>query len=161
MFIQIQVTHRCNYACGMCHFFGEKYKETYFSNRLEFDRDMSLEEIETILQKAKDAGVTTIDFTPNGEFFTYKYWRETLALVRDYGMQSSVTTNGGLLREEDIKDAITLGLSHVAISIDSIHYDTYKVVRKPATKQAFENAIQAPILFKHYGDSGGGAFIYA
>ena len=160
-FLQVKVTAKCNYRCGMCMYHGDGYGETYFSNRPELNRDMSLTEIETILQKAKDAGVERIDWTPNGEFFLYKYWREALALAQKYKLTSSVITNGGLLKEDDIKDAITLGLSHVAISIDSIHYDTYKIVRKPATKQAFENAIQAPILFKHYGDSlaGGGVFM--
>ncbi|MBX7491563.1 radical SAM protein, partial [Helicobacter turcicus] len=77
--MSIKVTNKCNYACDMCHFFGSEYVEDYFGNRPEFNKDMSLKEIETILQKAKDYGVKTIDFTPNGEFFTYKNWREVLA----------------------------------------------------------------------------------
>lgn len=159
--ITIQITNKCNYACGMCHFFGDSYREDYFNKRPEFISDMPLEEIEIILEKAKEAGVEKIDFTPNGEFFTYKKWREVLALVQKYGMQSTLTTNGGLLSEQDIKDAVDLGLSQVAISIDSVHYDTYKVVRKPATKKAFENAINAPILFKQYSSSikNGGIYV--
>ena len=160
--INMQITSSCNYTCGMCPFHGEGYSADYFQERPEWKREMSLEEVETILIKAKEAGIEKIDFTPNGEFFTYKKWREVLALVQKYGMQSTLTTNGGLLSEQDIKDAIELGLSHVAISIDSVHYDTYKIVRKPATKKAFENAINAPILFKQYSNNivgGGGAFM--
>lgn len=159
--INIKIVSSCNYACGMCPFHGDGYSADYFQERPEWKREMSLEEVETILIKAKEAGIEKIDFTPNGEFFTYKKWREVLALVQKYGMQSTLTTNGGLLSEQDIKDAIELGLSHVAISIDSVHYDTYKIVRKPATKKAFENAINAPILFKQYSSNmwGGGAFM--
>ncbi|MCL9822736.1 radical SAM protein [Helicobacter colisuis] len=159
--ITIKITNKCNYTCGMCHFFGDSYKEDYFGNRPEFISDMSLEEIKIILKKAKDAGVEKIDFTPNGEFFVYKKWREVLALVQKYGMQSTLTTNGGLLTEQDIKDAVDLGLSQVAVSIDSVHYDTYKIVRKPATKKAFENAINAPILFKQYSSriKDGGIYV--
>ncbi|KPH50236.1 hypothetical protein HPU229336_03830 [Helicobacter pullorum] len=159
--INIKITSSCNYTCGMCPFHGEGYSADYFQERPEWKREMSLEEVEAILIKAKEAGIEKIDFTPNGEFFTYKKWREVLALVQKYGMQSTLTTNGGLLSEQDIKDAIELGLSHVAISIDSVHYDTYKIVRKPATKKAFENAINAPILFKQYSNNivGGGAFM--
>lgn len=163
MILNIQVTSDCNYKCGMCPFHREGYSANYFSERPELNKGMSLEEIELILKKAQDAGVEKIDFTPNGEFFAYKKWREVLALVQKYKMQSSTTTNGGLLSEEDIKDAVDLGLSQVCVSIDSVHYDTYKIVRKPASKKAFENAIYAPILFKKYGDllesSGGGAFM--
>ena len=159
--ITIRITSKCNYTCGMCPYHGDDYKEEYFNKRPEFNRDMSLEEFEEILKKVKEAGVEKINLTPNGEFFTYKKWREVLALIQKYGMQSTLTTNGGLLSEQDIKDAIDLGLSHVAVSIDSVHYDTYKIVRKPATKKAFENAINAPILFKQYSNNmrGGGAFI--
>ncbi|MBX7491561.1 radical SAM protein [Helicobacter turcicus] len=166
MFIlNLMVTSKCNYTCRMCPFHGNGYSEDYFKERFDWQCDMSLKEIETILQKAKDYGVKTIDFTPNGEFFTYKNWREVLALTQKYKMQATTTTNGGLLQEQDIKDAVDLGLCAVTISIDSVHYDTYKIVRKPATKQAFENAIHAPILFKQYGDSkfssGGGGHLCA
>ena len=71
-----------------------------------------------------------------------------LSLVQKYKMKAQLTTNGGLLSEQDIKDAMDLGISHMIVSIDSVDYDTYKIVRKPASKQAFENAIYAPILFK-------------
>lgn len=159
--INIIVTSNCNYACGMCPFHGEGYGADYFQERIEWKREMSLEEIEAILIKAKESGITKIDFTPNGEFFVYKKWREVLALVQKYGIQSTLTTNGGLLNEQDIKDAVDLGLSQVAVSIDSVHYDTYKIVRKPATKKAFENAINAPILFKQYSSSikDGGIYV--
>lgn len=159
--LTIRITSKCNYTCGMCPYHGEDYSADYFQERLEWKKEMPLEEIEIILEKAKEAGVEKIDFTPNGEFFTYKKWREVLALVQKYGMQSTLITNGGLLNEQDIKDAVDLGLSQVAISVDSVHYDTYKIVRKPATKKAFENAINAPILFKQYSSSikNGGIYV--
>ena len=104
-------------------------------------------------KKSQQQGVENIDFTPNGEFFTYKQWREVLSLVQKYKMKAQLTTNAGLLNEQDIKDAVDLGISHIAVSIDSVNYDVYRIVRKPASKQAFENAIYAPILFKQYGDT--------
>lgn len=163
MLIGIKVTSKCNYTCGMCPFHGEGYSANYFGERPEWKRDMTLQEIEEILKKAQDVGVQEVDLTPNGEFFTYKNWREVLSLIQKYKMKAQLTTNGGLLSEEDIRDAVDLGISHVAVSIDSVNYDTYKIVRKPASKQAFENAIHAPILFKQYGDvrnsAGGGAYM--
>ena len=163
MILNIQTTSKCNYTCGMCPFHGEGYSGDYFSERLEWKRDMTLQEIEEILKKAQDAGVQEVDLTPNGEFFTYKKWREVLSLIQKYKMKSQLTTNGGLLSEEDIKDAVDLGISHVAVSIDSVHYETYKIARKPANQKAYNNAIHAPILFKQYGDArvkrgGGGSF---
>ena len=164
MLINLKVTSRCNYTCGMCPFHGEGYSADYFGERPEWKRDMTLQEVEEILKKAQDAGVQLVDLTPNGEFFTYKKWREVLSLIQKYKMKAQLTTNGGLLKEEDIKDAVDLGIFHVAVSIDSVNYDTYKIVRKPASKQAFENAIHAPILFKQYGDAknkcdGGGLYV--
>ena len=140
--INMQITSSCNYTCGMCPFHGEGYSADYFQERPEWKREMSLEEVEAILIKAKEAGIEKIDFTPNGEFFTYKKWREVLALVQKYGMQSTLTTNGGLLSEQDIKDAIELGLSHVAISIDSVHYDTYKICKNHSPKNLFKMLIR-------------------
>lgn len=161
--LNLRVTSKCNYACGMCPFHGEGYSGDYFGERPELKGDMSLEEIEKVIQKARDYGIQKIDFTPNGEFFTFKHWREVLALVQKHGMESSMTTNGGLLSEEDIRDAVALGLGSVNISIDSVQYETYKKVRKPASTRAFQNAIHSPIYFKKYGDlrvSEGGAPLY-
>lgn len=159
--LNIKVTSKCNYKCGMCPFHGEGYSTDYFGERPEWVGEIKLEDFEGMIKKAKDYGISTIDFTPNGEFFTYKKWREVLAIVQKYGMNSMLTTNGGLLTRNDIKEAVELGLSHVALSIDSVKYETYKIVRKPATKQAFENAIYAPIYFKEFSDSlrGGGLYV--
>ena len=127
------------------------------------EKEITLQQIEEILKKSQQQGVENIDFTPTGEFFTYKQWREVLSLVQKYKMKAQLTTNGGLLSEQDIKDAMDLGISHMIVSIDSVDYDTYKIVRKPASKQAFENAIYAPILFKQYGNARverGGGLLY-
>lgn len=163
MIVNIQVTNNCNYKCGMCPFHGEGYSGDYFGERAEWKKEMTLQQIEEILKKSQQQGVENIDFTPNGEFFTYKQWREVLSLVQKYKMKAQLTTNGGLLSEQDIKDAVDLGISHIAVSIDSVDYDTYKIVRKPASKQAFENAIYAPILLKQYGNArverGGGFYM--
>ena len=69
--INIKITSSCNYTCGMCPFHGEGYSADYFQERPEWKREMSLEEVETILIKAKEAGIEKIDFTPNGEFYFY------------------------------------------------------------------------------------------
>lgn len=160
--VNIQLTSKCNYACGMCPFHGDGYSQNYFAERTELKREMSLKEIEEILKKAQDFGIEKVDFTPNGEFFTYKKWREVLALVKKYNMQTYITSNGGLLSESDIKDACDIGVEHIVLSIDSVNYETYKIVRKPATRAAFENAIAAPIHFKNYSTTaGGGAIIRA
>ena len=158
--LDIQITAKCNYVCGMCPFHGEGYSGDYFGERPELKREMTLGEIEEILKKAQDFGIGEIDLTPSGEFFAYKQWHEVLELIQKYKMKSRVTSNGGLLEEQDIKDALDLGLSHICLSIDSINYGTYKLVRKPATKKEFENAMNAPILFKQYSIGGGEPLCY-
>lgn len=165
MLVDMQVTSKCNYTCPMCHYHGESYNGKYFSERPELKQEMSLNQVKETLERLKDSEVSIIDLTPSGEFFAYKNWREVLQLVSDYKFKITITTNGGLLKEKDIKEIVEIGVNFISISIDSIHYETYKNVRKPATKKAFENAIHAPILFKQYGDSknsagGGGIYMY-
>lgn len=161
MLVDMQVTSKCNYTCPMCHYHGESYNGKYFSERPELKQEMSLSQVQETLERLKDSEVSIIDLTPNGEFFTYKNWREVLQLVSDYKFKITITTNGGLLEEKDIKEVVAFGVDFISVSVDSVNYDTYKIVRRPASKKAFENAIHAPILFKQYGDSrvsaGGGA----
>ncbi|MGP1580721.1 MAG: radical SAM protein [Wolinella sp.] len=140
----------CNYACGMCPYYGEGYTGEYFKERPSIKRNMRLDEIETILKKAQSNGIEWVDLTPNGEFFLHREWREILRLIKSYGFKIFITTNGGLLSEQDIKEACEIGIDHITVSIDSLNYEFYKIIRKPATEKAFHNAINAPKLFKKY-----------
>ncbi|CAE11184.1 radical SAM/SPASM domain-containing protein [Wolinella succinogenes] len=149
--LNIQVTSSCNYACGMCPFHGDGYSGEYFDERPTIRRDMSLDEIKLILEKASMEGFEWIDLTPNGEFFTHKQWYQILSLIKEFGLKIMITSNGGLLGEEDIKRACEVGVDHIVISVDSLSYESYKKIRKPATKLAFERAIHAPLYFKKYG----------
>jgi len=134
----------------MCPYYGEGYDGDYFAERKSIKRTMSLDEIRLLLQKAKDARIEQINLTPNGEFFLHKQWREILRLTKEFGLQTVITSNGGLLREEDIKEICEIGIDRITISIDSLNYDHYKIIRKPATHAAYTRAINAPILFKKY-----------
>lgn len=149
--INIHLTSSCNYTCSMCPFHGEGYSGNYFSERPALKKEMCLADFEYVLNEAKKNGIETVDLTPNGEFFLYKEWREVLRKIRDAGCKAMVTTNGGVLDESMIKEACALGLSHVAVSIDTVEYERYKEVREPASEKAYKRAIHTPILFKKYG----------
>lgn len=151
--LNIQVTSSCNYKCGMCPFHGEGYSGKYFEERPTIRHDISTQELEIILKEALAIGIKKIDLTPNGEFFTHHNWEQILLTIKKYDLEIVITTNGGLLDEESIKKLCNIGISHIAVSIDSIDYELYKVIRKPATKQAFQRAVETPKLLKKYADS--------
>ncbi|MGP1450206.1 MAG: radical SAM protein [Wolinella sp.] len=151
--MNIITTVACNYACDMCPYHGSGYNGEYFKERPSIRRNMKLDELRTILQKAKDAGIEQIDLTPNGEFFLHKEWRKILETIKEFGLRIYLTSNGGLLNEEQIKEICKIGIDHVVISIDSLNYERYRIIRKPATFEAYVNAINSPIYFKRYGQS--------
>lgn len=148
--VNIQVTSNCNYKCGMCPFHGEGYSGGYFSERPSIQRELTILELKNILQKSIETGVEKIDLTPNGEFFTHRNWKEILKTIKSFGLRAYITTNGGLLSENDIKELCDIGVAQITFSIDSVDYESYKLIRKPATKKAFNRAINAPILVKRY-----------
>ena len=147
--IYIQVTTKCNYACPMCFFFGEGYKEKageYFKDNPSLKpKNMPLEEAKSYVDKIADYGAKMVSMSPAAEFFVYPYWEEISRYIKSKGLKVSATTNGSFITEEVVAKLKDIGFDEIIFSIDSIKKDTYAKVRSPREKD-YQIAISAPIL---------------
>jgi radical SAM protein with 4Fe4S-binding SPASM domain len=106
LFVQVEVTHRCNAGCPMC----------YQSSKLGADAEMSLTEIEHIVDQVPPWGVLSLT---GGEPFL----RKDFASILEYGLKKrrcTILTNGSLVTDDHVDLMVRSRLLLMAVSIDGI-----------------------------------------
>lgn len=115
LFVQIEVTHRCNAGCPMC----------YQNVKLGSDRELTLEEIRRIIDQLPAWCVLSLT---GGEPFI----REDFPAILEYGLKKrkcTLLTNGSLVTDSHIDLLVRKRLLLMAVSIDGIG-TTHDGIRK-------------------------------
>lgn len=130
----IAVTHKCMYRCWHC----SASRFTEISNK-----DMTTEQLLTVVEKIRDLGVGIIGFT-GGEPLLRKDLEQAISLATEPNPMQSMTlvfTTGyglDLERAQSLKQA---GLFGIAISLDSVSSVNHDKMR--GVEGAFERAVEA------------------
>jgi len=106
--VMISPTDYCNLKCKTCWRLSKEEKY----DQLEF------EEIREILKECKKLKTKVIDFTGGGEPFFRKDMIKILKLSKDCGFFTTLTTNGTLLKKDDLEKLIELRLDDICFSLD-------------------------------------------
>jgi radical SAM protein with 4Fe4S-binding SPASM domain len=125
LFVQIEVTHRCNAGCPMC----------YQNNKLSIAEEMTLGEIKHIIDQLPPWCVLSLT---GGEPFI----REDFAPILEYGLKKrkcTILTNASLVTDSHIEMMVKSKLLLMAVSIDGIG-DTHDGIRKRAG--LFDKAVE-------------------
>jgi radical SAM protein with 4Fe4S-binding SPASM domain len=115
LFVQIEVTHRCNAGCPMC----------YQNDKLGTDDQLTLEEIKGVVDQVPPWAVLSLT---GGEPFT----REDFASILEYCLNKrkcTILTNGSLVADSHIEMMVRNGLTLMAVSIDGVG-ETHDGIRK-------------------------------
>ncbi len=125
LFVQIEVTHRCNAGCPMC----------YQNNKLSINEEMTQEEIKHIIDQLPSWCVLSMT---GGEPFL----REDFAAILEYALSKrncSLLTNASMVTDRHIDMMVRNKLLLLAVSIDGIA-DVHDGIRKRAG--LFDKAIE-------------------
>lgn len=108
------VTYRCNAKCGFCDIWEQPSPM------------VDLADVEANLRDCKRLGVKVVDFT-GGEPLLHTQLHEMLALAKDLGLMTTVTTNGLLYpkRAEQLRGLVDL----LHFSIDSADREAHNASR--------------------------------
>ena len=109
------VTKLCNQRCPMCNIWKTE------------SRDMSLAEIDRHARKLSKFGVGYV-FLQGGDPLVRKDIIDIVDIFLQYGIRPTIITNGILLKTE-VAEEIAKRPCNLAISIDSMIEDRYKVLR--------------------------------
>lgn len=105
--IKIEITRRCNLSCKHC--LADSSPESY--------PELSLQEIIDLMSQAKTLGVTSIGLV-GGEPFMRKDLPHIVEAAADIGLYYSVSTNGMLITEDNVKMIKSKFLRKASVSID-------------------------------------------
>ena len=115
--MRIQVNTTCNFSCFFCHMEGTPVNSS----------EMKAEEIERVVEIARDLGINKIKFT-GGEPLMRNDIIDIVARTRKHiSGDISMTTNGVLLRKK-ASDLRSAGLNRINISMHSIDREGFKFI---------------------------------
>lgn len=115
LFVQIEVTHRCNAGCPMC----------YQSDKLSIADELTLEEIRVIIDQLPPWCVLSLT---GGEPFA----RKDFPSILEYGLKKrkcTILTNASLVTDSDIEMMVRNRLLLLAVSLDGIG-ETHDGIRR-------------------------------
>jgi len=124
IYIRIKPTNVCNQRCYYC---GYADDQLYDGRKVDKRESIPWEILEHAIQELAEMGVKAVTFSGGGEPLCYQYIEKALELVRKYGIDYSMITNGQALKGtvvNQLKDA-----KWVRISFDSCMPQTYEAIR--------------------------------
>ena len=123
--IRVSVTKRCNFGCIYCH---DEGLGPVLKPRMPHEDEMSVDEIERLLQIAREFGIRSVKFT-GGEPLIRLDMEDIIDRAVRHLPDVSLTTNGSMLaqRAESLRSA---GLKRVNVSIDSLDPAAFQEIRK-------------------------------
>jgi len=115
IYVVFDITSKCNLKCIHCY--SSKQKEV-----------LTTKDVYHILDKLYDAGVGMIDFG-GGEPLLRKDIFDILSYSKDLGFYTSISTNGTLLSNDNIKSLKKIEIDHICISLDGAKPETHDYIR--------------------------------
>jgi MoaA/NifB/PqqE/SkfB family radical SAM enzyme len=117
IFVGFNVTNRCTMRCTFCSVPSLPHE------------DMTLPQIERVLDRLKELGIPVVGIT-GGEPFLRKDLAGIVQAISDRGMKTTIVTNGDLLTRERMEELASFrNIHHFALSVDSLDSDVYSSLR--------------------------------
>jgi len=125
LYVVFDITNRCNLKCIHC----------YSSTQNE---ELTTNDVYHVIDNLYEAGAGIIDFG-GGEPLLRDDIFDILSYSKDFGLCTSISTNGILLNEDCIKRLKKLKIDHVCISLDGAKPETHDHIRN--RKGTYEKTI--------------------
>jgi len=121
--ISVEIDTHCNIRCTMCPISKDVVKN---------QGRVSLETIESICKKAK-GWTDKISLAVMGEPLLHPQVPEMIKIVKDYGYQALIWTNGLILNERRAEAILKAGIDKVVFSYEIIDKDLHESIRVGAS----------------------------
>jgi radical SAM protein with 4Fe4S-binding SPASM domain len=126
LYVVFDITGKCNLKCIHC----------YSSKQ---NNEVSTREVYHILRMLYESGAGLVDFG-GGEPLLRGDIFDIISYSKKLGLYTSISTNGTLLNDDNIKRLKTLNIDHICISLDGVKSEIHDYVRNK--KGTFEKTIK-------------------
>ncbi len=138
-YVALNITDNCCFECIMC----DQWKTVK-------DHELTTRQWKDIFSQFKAQGIKTVAFS-GGEPFLRKDIIELVQCVNDMGMEPVVVTNGYLLNEKKIEEAVKAGIKSFSVSMDAVG-DAFDQIR--GIKGAFGKVLNSCEIISQYKKRG-------
>jgi MoaA/NifB/PqqE/SkfB family radical SAM enzyme len=143
--VVIDPTNRCNLRCISCWLYSPYLSKDKPSSEW-LKRELSKKILIRLIDDLSEIGTKRIRFTGGGEPFMHKELIDIIEHARSRGILVAITTNLGLVQNEDIKRIINLGLEELCVSIWASNAEIYCKVHPGSSTRYFDN-LKEKLLF--------------
>jgi len=140
VFLQLDLTNKCNFSCEHC---SSKMYPDYIQYR---SAEQNTDRIFGLLNEAKFMDIKAIEITGGGEPTLYSSFVEIMKEIRKK-FEFALVTNGSKLMQREIRECL-IGASWVRISIDAADAVMYKIVHGTKTDGLLSSVLGAAGKFK-------------
>lgn len=135
----IEVNGGCNYKCGMCPQTEGREKD--------FLKKMSLDEFEKVVSEAAQYGLRVVNLEGSGEPTLNTDLPEYIKIVKKYGAQAVIFSNGYRMQGQFMKDCVDAGLDYYRFSVIGYNREQY---HKWMAIDAFDQIVEQAIAMQAY-----------
>jgi len=160
LYVQIGVSNRCNYRCQFCWDhpsyvshddpWPDRIAERYYKKHPEIDRNRSFLPFEMFTDLVDDLhslGTRKIKFIGRGEPFLHRRFIDMVAYAKTRGFNCSVTTNGSLIKPENVRALVAMGADEIFVSVNAASPEVYNQIHLNTRPDAFDKLTQTLLLF--------------
>ena len=160
LYVQIGPVNACNYRCTFCWDhptyvekdapWPDKIAEKYYTDHPEIDRNkahMPYEMYTDLVDDLYAMGTRKIKYIGRGESFLHPRFVDMVAYAKSKGFNCSVTTNGSLITDDNIRDLVGMGLDEIFVSVNAASAKSYNEIHLHTTPNAFDNIVQTLKIF--------------
>lgn len=150
--VRLYLTNRCNAKCYFCPIHGND-SDSYYEKLPSYKKlSVSFEDAKKYIDKIAETGITHVSIGANGEVFCIPYWEEIMHYTAQKGMTQYLLTNGIAITPKVAEKLKNIGNVTIAeVSLHATDFETWSAITGVKNKKAFQNAVQAPLLFKEIG----------
>ncbi len=155
LYVQVGVADACNYRCQFCWDHpsyvedGSPYPDDiariyYASQPDRYDRThMTWEMFTPLVDDLHALGTRKLKFIGRGESFLNRRFVDMVQYAKRKRFNCTVTTNGSLMKREDIRTLVRAGLNELFVSINAASPTVYNEVHLGTKPGAFEKVTAA------------------
>lgn len=160
LYVQVGVVNSCNYRCTFCWDhptyvpkeapYPDQIAEDYYKQHPEIDRNKAHMKLEMFTQLVDDLhamGTRKIKFIGRGESFLHKRFVDMVAYAKSRDFNCSVTTNGSLITDEQVRTLVDIGLDEIFCSVNAGSARSYQEIHLHTPPTQFDKIKRTLALF--------------
>ena len=128
--VLLEITNRCNLACGYCHALGGRFTDLMLSE----------ERLEQLFCEMRDNHITKVIFSGGEPLLLYPKLKKYVALAEQLGLECDICTNGTVMNDE-ICAWLKAHFTDITITLDTLDPDVYASMKR-CSRSLFDKALQ-------------------